>query len=165
MSAGYLTLSLGFFFKYRHKDVDLDNPDTVTLAGTANVLSYPVRQGLSYNRDNFSVSARYKPLSLLSLFSTYQFSHLEREDVDEWLVLPDRTDIHSINLTAHSRPLDNLKLKAIYDYKYYDSPAYNTDPDNSNQLRLTATYLPVPWLTAYVDYILALTERERPSLP
>lgn len=151
---------LGFFFKYRHKDLDMDTPDTVTLAGVANVLSYPVRQGISYNRDNFAVSARYKPLNRLSLFSTYEFSHLERRDIDEWLVLPDRTDIHSINLTAHSRPMDKLKLKAVYDYRHYDSPAYNTSPDNSNRLRLSATYLPLPWLTAYADYMLAVTERD-----
>jgi hypothetical protein len=92
--------------------------------------------------------------------STYEFSHQERDDVEEWPVLPEETDRHNINLTAHVRPLNKLKLKAVYDYTHYENPAYNTEPDNSNRLRLSGTYLPVPWLTAYVNYVLALTDRD-----
>ncbi|MDH3328537.1 MAG: MtrB/PioB family outer membrane beta-barrel protein, partial [Desulfobulbaceae bacterium] len=150
---------IGLFFKYRHRDVDMDNPDFVTLAGLTNTLRYTVRQGISYDKDVFTLSARYRPLSRLSLASTYEYAQIERENIDQWEVLEDRTAIHRINLTAHAKPLDKLKLKAIYEYKYYDDPAYNTDPDNFNQLRLTATYLPVAWINLYLDYRLTVTQR------
>lgn len=150
---------ISLFFKYRHRDVDMDTPDFVTLAGMTNTLRYTVRQGISYDKDVFALSARYRPLSRLSLASTYEYARIERENVDQWEVLEERTAIHSINLTARAKPLDKLKLKAVYEYKYYDDPAYNTDPDNSNQLRLTATYLPVAWVNLYLDYLLTVTQR------
>lgn len=151
---------ISLFFKYRHRDVDMDNPDFVTLEGLANTLRYEVRQGISYDKDVFALSARYRPLNRLSLVSTYEYSQIDKENVDQWEVLGDRTAIHRINLAARAKPLDKLKLKAIYEYKYYDDPVYNTDPDNSNQLRLTATYLPVAWINLHLDYLLTVTERD-----
>ncbi|MDW7772976.1 MAG: hypothetical protein SCH71_08815 [Desulfobulbaceae bacterium] len=151
---------MGLFFKYRHRNVDMDTPDFVTLVGLTNTLRYPVRQGISYDKDVFTLSGRYKPLKRLSLVSSYEYSQINRKDVEEWEVLEDRTAVHKINLTARSRPLDKLKLNAHYDFKYYVDPAYNTEPDTSNQVRLTATYLPVTRITLYLDYILAITERD-----
>jgi hypothetical protein len=74
-------------------------------------------------------------------------------------MLPETTDIHTLNLTAQGRPFDSLKLKGIYEYKSYTDPAYNTEPDSSNQLRLSSTYTPLPWLTAFLDYVLTDTQR------
>lgn len=151
---------VGLFFKYRHRDVEMDNPDTVTLTGLTTTTNYSVRQSISYDKDIFSLSGRYKPLNILSLFATYEFSHLERKDISEWVALPGQTTVHSINLTAHAKPFYKLKVKAIYDYKHYDRPSYNNNPDNSNQLRLTTTYTPIPWINAYLEYILTVTERD-----
>lgn len=156
---------LGLYFKYRHKDLDLDQADMAQLAGAANVLSYPVRQGVSYDKDQLSLSARYKPLSRLTLLSTYEFATIERRDVDEWQVLPEATDVHTVNLTAQARPFSLLKVKGQYEYKYFDDPAYNTEPDYSNQVRLNATYTPLPWLTAFLDYVLTDTERDNLRYP
>jgi hypothetical protein len=151
---------IGLFFKYRHKNRDADNPAQVTLAGLTTASTHPVRKSLSYEKDVFSLSARYKPVSRFSLLTSYEFEYLQRKDVDEWELLPDDSSVHHINLTAYGKPVNKLKLKAIYDYRYYDNPSYNTDPDYSNQVRLTATYMPVSWLTVYGDYKLDLTRRE-----
>lgn len=151
---------IGLFLKYRHRDVDMDNGDIVVLSGLNNALLYGVRNSISYTKDVFSLSGRYKPLKGVSLLTSYEFSHLERKDIDEWEIFKERTNVHNINVTANARPLDKLKLKAVYDYTSYNDPAYNTDPDNSNKLRLTANYLPVPWINAYLDYILTVTERD-----
>jgi hypothetical protein len=151
---------VGLFFKYRHTDVDLNTPDTMTLTGLSNSLNYPVRQGISYDKDVFSLSSRYRPGNILSLLASYEFSHLDRKDVGEWVVLPGQSNIHTINFTANAKPLDKVKVKASYEYKNYSQPAYNNTPDSSNKLRLTTTYLPVPWLNVYLEYILALTERD-----
>lgn len=152
--------AIGFFFKYRHKDMDMDNPDVVTLNGAVNSLIYPVRPGISYDRNDFSLTARYRAMAGLTLLSTYDFSRLDRGDFDDWVVLPEKTDRHNLNLTAHAKPLNTLKLKAVYDYTVYTDPAYNTQPDNSNRLRLSATYLPISWMTVFANYVLAVSERD-----
>lgn len=151
---------VGVFFKYRHRNVTTDTPDTITLSGLSNTLNYPVRQGLSYDKDVFSLSGRYKPVNMLSLFATYEFSYLDRNDVAEWVALPGQSSIHSTNLTAHLRPLAKIKVTASYDYKNYTDPSYNTSPDSSNQLRLSTTYTPLSWLTAYLEYLIALSQRD-----
>jgi hypothetical protein len=151
---------VGLFFKYRHTDVDMDNPTIVTLAGLNNSITYPVRQGISYAKDVFSLSSRYKPLKFLSLFANYAFSRLQREDIAEWAGVPEETDNHTIDLTARVKPLDRLKITAKYEFKNYDQPAYNTAPDRSNTLRLTSTYTPTATVNLYLEYTLALTERD-----
>ncbi|RJX31862.1 MAG: hypothetical protein C4531_06985 [Desulfurivibrio sp.] len=151
--------AVGLFFKYRHKDVDLDTPGSTTLTGLVNTLNYPVRQGISYDKDVFSLSSRYRPGKLVTLFATYEFSHLDRQDVDAWLVLPGQSNTHTINLTANARPLDKVKVTAGYEYKNFSQPAYNLTPDSSNKLRLTSTWMPLAWLNVYLEYILSLTER------
>lgn len=151
---------IALFFKYRHQTLDMDTPQQVTILGAANTLSYDVRDSVSFDRDRFMLSGRYKPLSAVTLLSTYTYTHLKRNDIEEWEVLREETDTHSINLTAHARPFRKLKLKGIYDYTYVDNPTYNLEPDSSNRVRLSATYLPLPWLTVYADYVLAVTERD-----
>lgn len=152
---------IGLFFKYRHRNVELDTPDYVTLTGLSNTLNYSVRQGISYDKNIFTLSARYHPFAKFTVIPSYEYSLIERDDVDEWQVLNDRASIHTFNLTARAKPLDRLKLKAIYEYRYFEDPAYNTDPDNSNKVRLSATYIPVSWLNVYLDYMLKLTERDQ----
>ncbi|GBE13941.1 MAG TPA: hypothetical protein ENG79_07405 [Desulfobacteraceae bacterium] len=151
--------SLMFFFKYRHKDLALDNPDFVTLSGLAHTMTYPVRRSISSRKDIFSWSASFRPISRLTIIPAYHFEHLARQDSAAWRILPEYTNIHSIKLTAYTRPLNKLKFKAIYDYKYYDHPAYNIEPDSSNQIRFSTTYLPVPQVTALLDYSLTLNVR------
>lgn len=151
--------AVGLFFKYRHKTVDMDTPDVVTLAGLSTALNYSVRQGISYDKDVFSLSTRYRPSRILALLASYEFSHLERQDEADWGLLPGQSNVHTINVTADVKPMDKVKVKASYEYKNYDKPAYNTTPDVSSKLRLTTTYTPAPWLNVYLQYILSLTER------
>jgi hypothetical protein len=155
---------VGLFFKYRHRKMDMDTPDTVSLYGYP-AITYPVRQGISYDKDVFSLSSRYKPLQRLSLFAGYEFSQLDRKDVAEWVGLPGQTRIHTIDLEAHAKPVDKVKVKAIYEYKNYDQPAYNATPDKSNKLRLTTTYTPSPSLIVYLEYLLSVSERDSLHYP
>jgi hypothetical protein len=152
---------LGLFFKYRRTDMDMDTPAMVTLSGLHNPpITYPVRQGISYDKDVFSLSSRYKPLHFLSLFTSYEFSHLHREATADWIVLPETTDIHTFDLTARIRPLDRIRLAAEYEFKKYNQPAYNTSPDRAHTLRVTTTYTPTATVNLYLEYTLGLTERD-----
>jgi len=151
---------IGLFFKYRHRERDNDNPGQMTLTGFVNRITYPVRQPVSTRSDLFSFSTRYRPLARVNLIGNYDFEHRERSDLDDWQTLEEDTDIHRLGLVAHARPLDTLKLQAAYDYNHYVDPSYNTEPDNINKLRLSATYTPTTWLTALFDYCLSLTSRD-----
>ena len=151
---------IGLFFRYRHRNVDMDTPDFVTLEGLNTSLSYPVREGVSYEKDTFSLSARYRPFTKFSLVPKYEFMYIDKENTDQWILLKDKSAVHTISLTGHYKPLENLKLKAVYEFKHYDDPAYNIDPDNSNKVRLTTTYVPVPYIYLYLDYLLAVTDRD-----
>jgi hypothetical protein len=156
----------GLFFKFRHTDVDLETPTSVPLIGYSDpnnptyYFSYPVRQGISYDKNIFSLSSRYKPLRHLSLFAEYEYSLLSRENSAEWELLSSQVKIHTIELAAHARPLDKVALKALYEYKNYDQPSYNTTPDSSNKLKLSTNYIPLPWLNIYLEYLLYLTDQE-----
>ena len=68
--------------------------------------------------------------------------------------------MHRIDLKAQAKPFDKVKIKAIYEYKNYDQPAYNTTPDKSNLLKLTTIYTPSSALNIYLEYLLALTESD-----
>jgi hypothetical protein len=138
---------VGFYFKYRHRDLDLDTPTDNS-----------ARQGISYDKDVFSLSSRYKPLQRLSLFAKYEFSRLERKEITDWVALTPQTKIQVLDLRAHAKPIDKVKVKAIYEYRSYDQPAYNITPDKSNKLRLTTAYTPSPLVNIYLEYALHVTE-------
>lgn len=151
---------LGLFFKYRHRTLDMDTPASVTLNGLATALTYPVRPGISSNENVLSLSSRYRPSTLLTVLAAYEFSHLERKDVEQWQVLPEQSRIHTVNLTAHARPTRTIKVKATYEYKDYDNPSYNSTPDSSHTLRLTTSWTPTPHLNLYLQYLLAQSSRD-----
>lgn len=161
--------AINVFFKYRHKDVDMDTPASVNLYDYSDrnnpVLvsppsPYTVRQGISYDKDVLSLSSRYKPFKNLSLLAGYEFSQTDRKNIAGWELLPSQSKVHTIDLAAYTKPADKVKVKAIYEYKNYDQPAYNTTPDNSNKLQLTTTYMPLHWLNIYLEYILYISERD-----
>ena len=151
---------IGMFFKYRHLTTDRENPERTTIQGIDRQLSYEVREPISTRNDIFSLSARYRPIGKLTLNGTYEFEARQRDDVDEWAVVPEDSDIHRIKLTARTRVMDTLKLKATYEFKHYVNPSYNAEPDNYNKLLLNASYDPASWITALLDYRITLTQRD-----
>ncbi|GAB4340874.1 MAG: hypothetical protein Kow0089_14880 [Desulfobulbaceae bacterium] len=151
---------LSLAFRYRHREEDREDPDQVTLAGLSNRITYPVRRPVSTRRDQVSLSTRYRPLPRLTLIGQYGFERLERTDLDDWVLLPDESDNHHANLAAHFSPLEGLQLKAIYDFRGYEHPSYNTEPDQSNRVRFNATWTPAEWLNTLLDYSLTLTDRD-----
>lgn len=150
----------GLFLKYRHRELDKETPAQTTLIGRTHRLTYSVRPAVSTRKDIFSLSGRYRPLTRLTLIGNYEFEKRQRSDVDAWELLPENSEIHTVNVTANARPLTNLKLKGVFEYRHYENPAYNTEPDDQNGIRLNAAYTPVPWLTALLDYNLILARRD-----
>lgn len=152
--------SLGLFLKYRHSNLDAENPGSVTLAGSANTYSYAVRRSISSQKDSLSFTANYRPLTKITLVPSYEFDHVERRDNSQWTVVPSSTDSNALGLTAYSKPLKNLKFKLALLHKRFDNPAYNIEPDSSSQVKFTTTFLPTAKMTAFVDYSLLSNERD-----
>jgi hypothetical protein len=151
MPADNLTL----FFKYRHKDTDLDNPESVTITDItdpSNTYTYDeVRPSISSIKDRFSGTARYRPVSGLTLRAKYSYEDIRRKDADNWEI-PDETIRNMASLSADVRIIRNLKLMAKYIHKFNNNPATNIEPDRSNEGILSVSWIPVPWLNALVSY-------------
>ncbi|MBU0663028.1 MAG: MtrB/PioB family outer membrane beta-barrel protein [Proteobacteria bacterium] len=152
--------NLTFYFKYRHRDMESSNPDSVTLRGLVNTTSYPVRQAISYKKDILSLSARYLPAKKVTITSDYEFSYRERTNTDQWLLLSDHSETNRIKLAAQASPFNSLKVKLSTDYCFLHNPALNIEPDSSNQVQFLTTYLPASWVTAFFSYNRAITERD-----
>ncbi|MBI5188584.1 MAG: MtrB/PioB family outer membrane beta-barrel protein [Nitrospirae bacterium] len=152
--------NIAVFLKYRHFDHDVDNPDTVSITGTGlgNTYTYAVRPSLSTERDVISTALRYRPVNNLTLRAEYSWEEIDRKNSDKWN-LPGKTNKNTFTLSATTRPLKRLNLKAFYTHKEIDNPAYNYEPDISNQAKLTATWNTTPELTFFGTYSLTRDRR------
>jgi len=151
---------LNFSLRYRHKSLDNDTPDSVTLTGLTKATTYTVRQAISSQKDFLSLSVKYRLNPKLTLLSSYEFDQLKRKNLDAWVLLTNKAKSNSLKVTLDSRALRNLTFKTSYIYRYVNSPSYNSDPDYSHQLQLMTTYSPTTWLTAFLNYDLNLAARD-----
>lgn len=151
--------TIATFFRYRHLQTDRKNPEHIVLEGAVSRASYEVRRPISTDKDLFSLSARYRPLGRLTLNGSYDYEMRERTDVEEWAVLPESSDVHRFNLSALTKLMDTLKVKAFYKYKYYEEPSYNTEPDHYNKVGVNVSASPTAWMTTLLDYSVTVTQR------
>lgn len=144
--------ALGLIFKYRHSDIDVENPGTVTLRGLANSNTYSVLRSISSKKDTLSLSANYRPFKKTTIVSTYEFEHLARNDFSQWAVVPESTESNAVRLALYNRPLTNLNFRVGFLYRKFHDPACNIEPDTSGQIQFAATYQPTARITALIDY-------------
>ena len=151
---------LTFLLKYRHKETDIDNPDTssITNRTTLTTYTYSVKNSISSVTDRVSATARYRPFSGLTLRGEYSYEHIDREANDGWEI-PETTVKNIMSLSADVRIARNLKLKAKYTHKDINSPANNTEPDRSDEGKVSVSWIPVPRLSTLVSYSLAREKR------
>ncbi len=154
---------LAFFLKYSHKETDIDNPDAIPV----NYLGYPsyttpipvVKPSISSITDTVTGTARYRPISDLTLRADYTYESIKRQDIELWL-LPDSTLKHIFSLSADTKILKNLSLKARYIRKEIDDPAYNSDLDSSDEGRLSITWLPYSKISTLLNYTFSKGKRD-----
>lgn len=144
---------LAFLMKYRHRETDIDNPDTarITNTTTATTYTYSVKNSISSATDMLSTTARYRPFSGLTLRGEYSYEHIRRQDNDEWEI-PDSTVKNTASLSADLRIMRTLKLSAKYTNKNITGPAYNTDPDHSNEGKISLSWVPLPQISTLLSY-------------
>jgi len=154
--------SLAFFLKYRHKETDIDAPDSVSITDRTNPLNsytYAVEPAISSVTDNVSGIVRFRPVSGVLVKADYTYEDIRRTVSSEWDV-PEKTQKNTVSLSADVRVLKGLDVKAKYTHKYITDPAYNVEPDHANEGRVSVTWIPAPRLSAVVSYTIISEERD-----
>lgn len=153
---------LTFFLKYRHKEADIDNPKTVTITDRGNPVNsytYEVRPSISSTSDRASISARYRPFSQVALRADYTYNDVRRNDNEAWEI-PGSTQENTFSVSASTRIIRTLRLKAQYTHKDINDPAYNIDPDTSDEGKISISWIPLPRLNTLASYNITKEERD-----
>jgi len=149
---------LTFVLKYRHKDLDLDNPRSLTeLAGQSFTLT-GIRPSISSTTDTVTGIANYKVSKALTLGADAKYRVTDREDAEAWH-LPDETEETVLGLNATYRPLRTMKVRAKFAHVENDDPAWTFQPDSGNSGSLSVSWTPVPKITGFLTYELAKEKR------
>lgn len=155
---------LTFFVKYRHKETDVDNPGSVTIMDRldpSNSYTFQVRPSISSIRDDISGIARYRPFSGLTLRAEYTYDSIRRSNADLW-ELPGSTQRNIASLSADVRLLKGLHFKAKYTHREIDDPAYNNEPNRSDEGKFSLSWIPLPKINTMIAY--NITDEKRDDL-
>lgn len=150
------------FLRYRHRQADLDNPDFIPV----NYLGYsaysspiPVRPSIDSTADAVTFTIRYRAMRGLTFYSEYSAERIDRNNADQWN-LPSETVKNTFSLSANIKPLNTLDLKTKYIHQDIDSPAYNNQPDTSDEGRLQINWNPVKGVNGLFMYNITWQKRE-----
>jgi hypothetical protein len=171
-AAGDLTITpaagLLLVLKYRHYDLTLSDPDTVTLPGVGS--TFNVRVPMSSTRDVMSGSVRYRVTDRMMVRGEYAVAITVRDAVhgadftplqiaptqtgtgpNDWDVAH-RTLKSTEKLGISYRFTNKLSLRADYAAAQVTDPAYADDPDRIDSGKATVTWSPFSRVIALASY-------------
>lgn len=152
---------LTFFIKYRHREKDMDIPSTVTISNMSdpfNSYTYILRDAISSASNTMSVAIRYRPIRGLNIRVEYTFEDLKRDFAALW-GLPSSTERHNLSLSADMRIHRTMNIKARFIHKETNNPAYNYEPDDADEARLSLTWTPHTNVNAFISYVISEERR------
>jgi predicted porin len=156
---------LAFFAKYRHKEADIDNPDSITFANVcapsnnpSNTYACFIKPSISSITNTVSGTARFRVTSGITLRAEFSYENIDRKDAAEWFV-PDSTTRKVASLSADIRIARNAKLMAKYTHQDTENPETNIEPDHSDEGRISFTWAPLPGLSTLLSYRVAKESR------
>jgi len=157
---------LSLFMHYRHEERDLDNDDPVLIANVCspfnnidNDYECVIKRSISSVEDMVSGTVRYRPVSGLTLRGKYSYDSMRRSNAEEW-ELPDSTQKHTASISADTRLIKGLSVNLKYVFKGINDPAYNIQPDTSNEGSISLSWLPAHWINTFFSYSIASEERD-----
>lgn len=184
-SAGDMVITpvagLALFLKYRHYELGLNNPDTVTISGVAH--TYTVRDSISSKKDLMTGAVRYRLTERLTVKGEYAIETIARnawygDSITPLQVAPDQAgtapnywDVahHTTKTTERLgisyRAKSKLSLRADYTAVQIENPAYADDPDRVNSAKATATWTPGQRIIALASYGGVREKRDDLSAP
>jgi predicted porin len=163
---------MSFAFKYRHRQADIDNPDSLEdayygLASVPNAV-YSIRPSISSSTDTVSGNVRfgnirYSIFKPLSINLGYAYKQISRENVEnsvrDWDV-PEETSESTVSFSARARLPMNLKMKINYRHIDINDPGGNVEPDRSDGGVVSLTWTPITKATAFLSYGTTWEERK-----
>lgn len=157
---------LTFFIKCRHKEKDIDNPDSIAIPDICNTsnnitnnYSCVISPPLSSTIDTITAIVRYRPINRLTLRAEYSYDEVERENADKWGI-PDSTRKNIFSLSSDMRILKTLNFKAKFTHKQIENPAYNNEPDYSNEVSVSASWMPSIKVNTLLSYSISQEKRD-----
>ncbi|MCK9418160.1 MAG: hypothetical protein M0R70_02135 [Nitrospirae bacterium] len=172
---------LTLFLKYRHYELSLNNPDTVTTSGI--VRTYAVRDSISSKKDMMTGSVRYRLTERMTVKGEYAIETIERnawygDSIAPLQIAPVQTGTapnywdaaHRTTKTTEKigisyRAMNSLSVRADYTAVQISNPAYAADPDRVNSANAAATWTPVRWVIALASYGGVREKRDGLSAP
>lgn len=131
-------------FKYRRQQMDNDNPAAVISLFATSPLT-GVRPSLDTVKDTLTATLSLRPIKRLTVKGEYkgEFSHRDNvsavQSSSTWS-LPENSEKHTGTLSILTRPLNGLRLKALYSYSATGHPSYGTSYADRHEGQLLATY-------------------------
>lgn len=150
------------YIKYRHKEISIDNPESATMTDTlnpANTYTYSVEHSVTSITDSVNTGVKYRPVRGVSLRAEYAYDDIRR-DYTTAVALPEGTRKQTASLNSDFRLFRGLVINARYAHKEISNPAYNIDPNHSDEGRVSATWLPLPVLSTMISYGIARELRD-----
>ncbi len=162
-AAGDLTIipwkELTISVKYRHFEVNEDNPATVISIDSLGVpTAYAVRKSLNPKKDLMSGYARYRATDNLTVRAEYIYENLSRDirqgdPAGSWQ-LDDKVTRGTVRLGATYRVWKRLMVRGDVSRQAATVPADsvdNTYPKTSDTARATLTWTPAAWFSALLS--------------
>ncbi|MCX7794213.1 MAG: MtrB/PioB family outer membrane beta-barrel protein, partial [Thermodesulfovibrionales bacterium] len=150
------------FLRYRHRKAESDNPDYIPvnyLGYSAYSSTISVKPSIDSVSDTITGTIRYRMIKGLTLYAEYAGEKIERSNADKWKISSE-TVKNTLSFTTHVRPVNNIELKAKYIRQNIDSPAYNNEPDTSDEIRLSVNWSPTKRINGLLMYALTSQKRE-----
>lgn len=161
---------LAFNFKYRHKRMEAEIPESLDDAyyglSTAPTPLAGIKPPISLVENLLSGGMRLRTgiknrvLRALTLSAEYSHRQTERENSELWDVPAETTD-DTLAVAAEAKLPLSLQAKLRYRHRQTDNPAYASLPDTSDSGSLLLKWTPAKRLTASLSYGLTLDEREK----
>ena len=158
--------------RYRHYDLDITNPDTVTVTGLG---TYNVRDSISSVRDVVSGVLRYRATDRLTVRGEYspirqtgpaaRTGMLTSPSAPDLLAIAESTTKNTAKLGFTYRVMNKMNIRADFSQTTVDNPAYATDPDDVQAARAAVSWSPSPWLNTMVSYGMVREARDELNAP
>jgi hypothetical protein len=161
---------LAVFFKYRHRETDVDNPASATVldnaTGTIVQTITGIRPSISSITNTYSVAARYKISSGVTARAEYAYDTTNRINTDEnnrseelWFV-PKESVRKTFFVATDVRLRRNLTLNLKYTRRDANSPEFNIEPDRSDEGKVSLTWIPIPQVSTLLSLVTVREKRD-----
>ena len=154
--------------RYRHYEMDQNNPLTVTSVSIGGPAVYAVRDAISTTRDNVSAFVRYRATQDLTLLVEYAFDSLSRDFAPGTWNLDRDIKKNTVRFGGTYRMTSRLMLRGDYSHMTADVPANSVDttyPSSSDALQGLLTWSPAAWFNLMLSGGTVHEERSPAAAP